>query len=80
SGVSDIAYNTLTLAWNYYLNDNIRFTLAYEMPMNEKTNAVDSKGNYLVYDKGTVNGITKYNHYNDVFSQNTFTLRVQAKF
>jgi len=80
SGVSDIAYNTLTLAWNYYLNDNIRFTLAYEMPMNEKTNAVDSKGNYLVYDKGTVNGVTKYNYYNDVFSQNTFTLRVQAKF
>jgi phosphate-selective porin len=32
----DIAYNTLVLAWQYYLNDNIRLTLNYEMPFNEK--------------------------------------------
>jgi len=32
----DIMYNTLTLAWQYYLNDNIRLTLNYEMPFNEK--------------------------------------------
>ena len=31
----DIYYKTLTLAWQYYLNDNIRFSLNYEMPKNE---------------------------------------------
>lgn len=31
----DIIYNTLTLAWQHYLNDNIRLTLSYEMPFNE---------------------------------------------
>jgi len=37
SGSSDISYNTLTLAWQYYWDDNIRITLAYEMPINETT-------------------------------------------
>jgi hypothetical protein len=32
----DVYYKTLTLAWQYYLNDNIRFSLNYEMPWNEK--------------------------------------------
>jgi phosphate-selective porin len=32
----DVSYSTLTLAWQYYLNDNIRLTLNYEMPWNEK--------------------------------------------
>jgi phosphate-selective porin len=34
----DIYYQTLTIAWQYYLNDNIRFSLNYDMPWNE-TNA-----------------------------------------
>jgi phosphate-selective porin len=34
----DVYYKTLTLAWQFYLNDNIRFSLNYEMPWNE-TNA-----------------------------------------
>lgn len=45
----DVYYNTLTLAWQYYLNDNIRFSLNYEMPKNE-TNATyekDLKDNVL---------------------------------
>lgn len=32
---SDITYSTLTLAWQCYLNDNIRLSLNYEMPRNE---------------------------------------------
>src|SRR4030042_908094 len=32
----DIYYQTLTLAWQYYLNDFIRFSVTYEMPWNEK--------------------------------------------
>lgn len=31
----DVSYKTLTMAWQYYLNDNIRFSLNYEMPWNE---------------------------------------------
>jgi phosphate-selective porin len=38
----DIYYKTLTLAWQYYLNDNIRFSLNYEMPKNE-TNSTYTK-------------------------------------
>jgi phosphate-selective porin len=32
----DVYYNTITLAWQYYLNDNIRFSLNYAIPKNEK--------------------------------------------
>lgn len=32
----DVYYNTFTFAWQYYLNDNIRFTLNYGVPLNEK--------------------------------------------
>ncbi|MBP1668766.1 MAG: hypothetical protein H6Q21_1132 [Bacteroidetes bacterium] len=32
----DVYYNTFTFAWQYYLNDNIRFTLNYGIPLNEK--------------------------------------------
>lgn len=45
----DVYYNTVTLAWQYYLNDNIRFSLNYEIPKNE-TNATyenDLKDNVL---------------------------------
>jgi phosphate-selective porin len=45
----DIAYITLALAWQYYLNDNIRLTLQYEMPRNEtnSTNPDQLKDNVL---------------------------------
>jgi hypothetical protein len=38
SSASDLSYNTLTLAWHNYWDDNIRITFAYEIPMNEKSN------------------------------------------
>jgi hypothetical protein len=85
SGTSDISYKTLTLAWNHYLNDNIRITFAYEIPMNEKTNSKDltkdASGNLInMNDKATINGVDQFNYYNTVFKQNVFTLRLQAKF
>jgi len=42
-------YKTWTLAWQYYLNDNIRITLNYEMPKNETnaSNPTDKKDNTL---------------------------------
>ena len=46
---NSIYYNTVTLAWQYYLNDFIRITLNYEMPKNEinASNPVDKKDNYF---------------------------------
>jgi phosphate-selective porin len=35
-------YKTLTLAWQYYLNDNIRISLNYEIPQNEITSAYEN--------------------------------------
>ncbi len=44
---NSIYYKTWTLAWQYYLNDNIRITLNYEMPKNETNalNPTDKKDN-----------------------------------
>lgn len=36
----DITYSTLALAWQHYLNDNIRLTLQYEMPVNETNSTI----------------------------------------
>lgn len=61
---SDIYYKTWTLAWQYYLNDNIRISLQYEMPQNEKNATIRNiAGNSDVQLK-----------------DNTFAVRVQAKF
>ena len=45
----EVSYNTLTLAWQYYLNDNIRITLNYDKPWNETNTTVteDKKDNVL---------------------------------
>ncbi len=45
----EVWYKTLTLAWQYYLNDNIRFSINYEMPRNETNTTVphDIKDNVL---------------------------------
>ncbi|MCX6270862.1 MAG: hypothetical protein NTU44_06520, partial [Bacteroidetes bacterium] len=72
SGKADLVYSTLTLAWHYYFNDNIRITAAYAMPMNEKT--------INIKDTSKINGVDQTNDYSKVFTQNTFTLRIQAKF
>ncbi|MDP1623382.1 MAG: porin [Bacteroidales bacterium] len=34
SGAGDIKYQTITLAYSYYFDDNIKIMLAYEIPMN----------------------------------------------
>lgn len=46
---NELYYQTLTLAWQYYLNDNIRLSLNYEMPKNEinATNPSNMKDNTL---------------------------------
>lgn len=79
SGSSDVSYNTLTVAWNYFFSDNLRIQVAYEMPFNERV-GVDASGNSNLVKKYTVNDQPVYNDYSRVFPQNVFTLRLQAKF
>jgi phosphate-selective porin len=61
---SDVYYKTWTLAWQYYLNDNIRITLNYEMPQNETNETIKNVA-------GTTNVQLK---------DNTLGIRIQAKF
>jgi phosphate-selective porin len=46
---NDLFYKTWTLAWQYYLNDNIRLSLNYEIPKNEinSTNTTNKKDNVI---------------------------------
>jgi len=74
SGKADLSYGTLALAWQYYFDDNIRITLQYEMPMNEK--ALEGK----VVDNYTINNVPGTLDYSKVFPQNTLSIRLQAKF
>lgn len=80
SGIDDIAYSTLTVAWNYYFSDNIRFQLAYEYPINEKVGFDTSKDKGYVTKDYTRNGSKGYNDYSTAFPQSTFTVRLQVKF
>jgi len=45
----EVSYSTVTLAWQYYLNDNIRLSLNYDIPKNETNTTVadDLKDNVL---------------------------------
>ncbi|MGD0341638.1 MAG: porin [Bacteroidales bacterium] len=61
---ANVYYKTLTLAWQYYLNDNIRISVNYEMPQNEKSASVKNIA-------GT--GDTQ-------LKDNTLGIRIQAKF
>jgi phosphate-selective porin len=61
---SDVYYKTYTLAWQYYLNDNIRISLNYEMPKNETNATIKNAG-----------GAT-----NVQLKDNTLGIRIQAKF
>lgn len=61
---SNVNYKTITLAWQYYLNDNVRISVNYEMPQNEKGASVKNIA-------GTGNTQLK---------DNTLGIRIQAKF
>ena len=49
STATELNFKTWTVAWQYYMNDNIRLSLQYEMPKNETNTAVlnDLKDNTL---------------------------------
>ncbi|MEI7980109.1 MAG: hypothetical protein WCI71_00555 [Bacteroidota bacterium] len=80
SGTVDIPYSTWIFAYTYFFDDNIKFMIAYEIPMNKKVGLVDANGVGNVKTDYTVNGEPGTYYYNDVLKQNTLTLRVQVKF
>ena len=87
SGTADIPYGTWTLAYTYFFDDNIKFMIGYEIPINKKvgtvTNGVGSvKSDYNVNAaSGTAaNNTTGTYYYNDVIKQNVLTVRMQVKF
>ena len=79
SNTSDIKYETITLAYSYFFDDNIKIMLGYEIPMNKKV-GVDANGVGNVTSSYTVNGEPGVYDYSNVIKQNTLTLRLQVKF
>ena len=80
SNAGDIKYQTITLAYTYFFDDNIKIMLGYEIPMNKKVgvNATTGVGN--VTSGYSVNGIASVYDYSNSIKQNTLTLRLQVKF
>lgn len=60
SSSADIAYNTLTVAWHNYWDDNVRITFAYEIRMNEKTNKLSGYKEDLKDNTLTIRFQTKF--------------------
>ena len=79
SGAADIAYGTLALGWTYFFDDNLKISLEYEFPVNEKV-GVNSKGIGNVTSGYTVNNVAGTLDYSKKISQNALTIRIQAKF
>jgi hypothetical protein len=77
SGTADLAYSQITLAWSYYFDDNIKVSLAYDIPMNEKAGTV---GKVMSGSYASPGGIPSKYDYSNLINQNVLTLRFQAKF
>jgi hypothetical protein len=80
SGTGDIAYSTWTFAYTYFFDDNIKFMISYEIPINRKSGTVDANGNGNVTSNYTVNNIASVYDYSNWIKQNTLTVRMQVKF
>jgi hypothetical protein len=79
SGIRDIAYHRFSVAWSYFVTENIVLQAAYEIPINEKV-GTNETGEGNIRRKYTVNGNAVYEDYSSVFRQNVFTLRMQVSF
>jgi hypothetical protein len=82
SGTADLAYSQVTLALSYYFDDNIKISLAYDIPMNEKVGVNKTGvGNVLSGSYSIPGGIQGAKlDYSNLVKQNVLTLRIQAKF
>ncbi len=79
SSLSDLAYSQISICWSYYFDDNIKISLNYDIPLNEKV-GVNAKGVGNVTSGYTVNNIPGTWDYSQAIKQNMLTLRIQAKF
>ncbi len=79
SGTSDIKYQTISLAYTYFFDDNIKIMLGYEIPLNKKV-GVNANGVGNVTSSYAVNGEPGVYDYSQAIKQNTLTLRLQVKF
>jgi hypothetical protein len=79
SGTSDIKYKTITLAYTYFFDDNIKIMVAYAIPMNQKV-GVNASGVGNVTSSYTVNGVPGVYDYSNSLKQNLLTVRLQVKF
>jgi len=60
---TDLKYSTLSVSWQYFIDDNVKINFGYTLPTNEKSTGI-ATGDYSNRDK----------------RDNTFTIRLQAKF
>jgi len=77
SGTADLAYSQISLCWSYYFDDNIKISLNYDIPMNEK---VGTAGKVMSGSYAAPGGIASKYDYSNLIKQNILTLRLQAKF
>ena len=74
SGLTDVAYGQISLCWSYYFDANIKISLDYDIPFNEKAASGKVLSNY------SVNNVPGSYDYSNMIKQNVLTLRFQAKF
>ncbi|MCX6269541.1 MAG: hypothetical protein NTW16_19675 [Bacteroidetes bacterium] len=80
SGAADIKYQTITLGYTYFFDDNIKIMLGYEIPMNKKVGVNEKTGVGNFTTTYAVNGVPGVYDYSNSIKQNTLTLRLQVKF
>jgi hypothetical protein len=64
---SELKYSTLTLAWQYFYDENIKIVAGYSLPVNEKS-------------ANNSNAMTNSDFANTDKKDNQFSIRIQAKF
>jgi hypothetical protein len=81
SGTADIAIGTLGFCYNYFITDNIKLGIAYDIPMNEKVgvNPATNMG-YVNPAYSVTGGVGGTNDYSKLIKANMLTIRLQAKF
>jgi hypothetical protein len=65
----DLKYSTWAFSWLYYFDDNIKVIAGYTLPINESSQLLS-----------VANTSTSVNNFQQDNKDNTFTIRIQAKF
>lgn len=76
--MDDLSYTTFNLGWQYFFDEHVKVVLGYNIPINEKSDNIVAASAY------SLNGfkLTPDMFKSDAsdFLDNTFTIRLQAKF